>query len=252
MGSETIIIILAAIVSAAVAAVLAWFSSKRKSESEPEHMTMSFLVPTISAMYLLVLALALANEWQTIGSAQNAVGNQAVAIRQLYLSASGLSAAQGDELQTQVRDYTTTVLQHDWPQMKAGAVDDRSESMLTAMSTFVLKINPQSGAASNAQSYAVGQLSTLASTRAQLVGAAGSRLPIGVLVAVVILSLIMCLFPFAGGMRVAALPIAMAALQITLLVIAVIVMFQFDNPYTGPLATNSSPIAAVAAQIGAK
>jgi hypothetical protein len=48
--------------------------------------TLGFIGPSLAAMYLLVLALALATEWQTTGSAQQAVGNEAVAVRQIYWS----------------------------------------------------------------------------------------------------------------------------------------------------------------------
>ncbi|HWG00338.1 MAG TPA: hypothetical protein VG164_00630 [Trebonia sp.] len=240
----------AGVISAAVAALLAWFVRNR--ELEPEDVTLGFLGPSLAAIYLLVLALALATEWQTIGSAQSAVGNEATAIRQLYWSASGLPAAEAGSLRAQVRDYTTTVLTRDWPEMERGTLDERSEQQLTMMGTYVLRLNAQTSAASNAQQYALSQISTLATSRAGREGAAGTRLPLGVIIAVIATSLIVCLFPFAGGLRSAPMSVTIAILQVALVTIGVVVVFQLDNPFTGPLATGPGPVAAVAAQIGAQ
>jgi hypothetical protein len=238
------------VIAAAAACGLAWFFRKR--EAEPEDVTIGFLGPSLAAMYLLVLALALATEWQTIGSAQTAVGNEAVAIRELYWSTSGMPAPESNYLRDQIRDYTTTVLQHDWPEMQRGTLDDKSDELLTKMSAYVLQTNAQSSSASNAQQYALSQISVLESSRAAREDAAGSRLPVGVLAAVICLSLVICVFPFAGGMKSESACIALAVLQTILVSIAVVVVFQLNNPFTGPLSTSSAPIAAVAAQIGAK
>jgi hypothetical protein len=250
LGPETGIVLAAAAASAAIAALIAWFIRNR--EFEPEDVTIGFLGPSLAAIYLLVLALSLATEWQTIGSAQQAVGDEAVAIRQLYWATSGLPPAAAAHLRAQVRDYTATVVSHDWPQMQRGALDDQSQRMLAAMGTYVLQINPSTSSASNAQQYALVQVSVLASSRAQREAAAESRLPIGLLAAVIVTSGIVCLFPFAGGIRTAAASVSLAILQTTLVTVGVVVVFQLNNSFTGPLATSPAPLTAVASQIGAR
>jgi hypothetical protein len=164
-------------VSAAVAAAIAWVVRKR--ESEPEDVTIGFLGPSLAAMNLLVLAIALATEWQTIGSAQQAVGNEAVAVRQLGWAASGLPRAAANSLRAQVSEYVATVVSHDWPEMERGTLDDRTEQALTAMSTFLLRLNPASNTAVTGQQYALAQVSAMTSARAQREAAAPSRLPAG-------------------------------------------------------------------------
>jgi hypothetical protein len=222
----------------------------RKREREPEDVTIGFLGPSLAAMYLLVLALALATEWSTIGSAQQAVGNEAVAVRQLYWAASGLPEPAASNLEAQVSNYLTTVINHDWPQMQSGTLDDRSDQLLSSMSTFVLQLNETASGASNAQQYALAQLSTLASARAQRANDAESRLPLGVLAAVIVTSLIVCVFPFAGGIKSDKVSVAIVVLQAALVAVAVVVVFQLDNPFTGPLATTPDPLTAVATLVG--
>jgi hypothetical protein len=249
LGSETWIVLGAGAISAVVAAVIAWLIRKR--ELEPEDVTIGFLGPSLAAMYLLVLALALATEWQTIGSAQQAVGNEAVAVRQLYWAATGLPPAAASRLREQVRDYTTAVIDHDWPQMQHGTLDGRSEQQLSVMSTSLLRLNPATSAAATAQQYALAQTSAIATARAQREGDSESELPAGLLAAVLATSVIMCVFPFAGGIKSAAISITMAAVQAALVTIGVVVVFQLNNPFTGPLATGPDPIASVASQTGA-
>jgi hypothetical protein len=249
LGSETWIVLGAGAISASVAAAIAWLIRKR--ELEPEDVTIGFLGPSLAAMYLLVLALALATEWQTIGSAQQAAGNEAVAVRQLYWAATGLPPAAASRLRAQVRDYATTVVDHDWPQMRHGTLDDRSEQQLSVMSTSLLQLNPATSAAATAQQYALAQTSAIATARAQRDGDAGSELPAGLLAAVIGTSAIMCVFPFAGGIKSARISITMASLQAALVTIGVVVVFQLNNPFTGPLSTGPDSIASVASQIGA-
>jgi hypothetical protein len=250
LGPEIGIILITSAATVATAALITWFIRNR--EFEPEDVTIGFLGPSLAAIYLLVLALSLATEWQAIGSAQQAVGNEAVAIRQLYWATSGLPSAAAAHLRAQVRDYTVTVVNHDWPQMQQGTLDDQSQQMLTAISTYVLQLSPGTSSADNAQQYALAQVSVLASARAQREAAAESRLPIGLLAAVIVTSGVVCLFPFAGGIRTSATSIAMAILQATLVTIGVVVVFQLNNPFTGPLATSPAPLTAVASQIGVR
>lgn len=250
LGRETWILLVTAVGSGGAAGAIAWY--QRDHKREPEDVTLGFIGPSLAAMYLLVLALALATEWQTIGSAQQAVGNEAVAVRQIYWSASGLPLAAGKTLRAQVRGYVTTVVDHDWPEMERGTLDDTSLSQLTAMSASLLRVNTQTSEAANAQAYATGQLGALVTARAERESAAESRLPAGVLIAVVLTSLIVGLFPFAGAIRSEKASISVAILQSALVAVAVVVVFQLNNPYTGPLGTGRGPISAVAAEIGAR
>lgn len=247
-GQETWTVVAAGLLSAAAAAGIAWFLRKRKCE--PEDVTLGFLGPSLAAMYLLVLALALATEWQTIGSAQQAVGNEAVAVRQIYWAASGFPQPAQGELENQVRDYLGTVIGHDWPQMARGTLDEASNQELSAISTFVLRFNATTSAASNAQQYAISQLSVLASARAERENAAESRLPLGVIAAVIVTSLIVAIFPFAGGIKSEKVSLTIAVLQAALVAVTVVVVFQLNNPFAGPLATTPGPLTEVAALVG--
>jgi hypothetical protein len=249
LGRETWILLATGVAGAGAAGAVAW--SLRKREREPEDVMIGFLGPSLAAIFLLVLALALATEWQAIGSAQQAVANEAVAIRQIYWSAAGLPPGAGDTLRAQVRGYVATVIRHDWPQMQRGTLDDESLRQITVMTTSVLRINSQTSAAANAQQYALGQLSNLAVARTQRAGAAGSQLPFGVLAAVIATSLIVGLFPFAGGIRSATASVSVAVLQAALITIAVVVVFQLNNPFAGPLRTGPGTLTGVAATIGA-
>jgi len=250
LGRETWILLVTASASAGAAVAIAWYL--RDHKREPEDVTIGFIGPSLAAMYLLVLALALATEWQAIGSAQQAVGNEAVAVRQVYWAASGLPPTAGNALRAQVRGYVTTVIDHDWPEMERGTLDDASLRLLTTMSTSLLEVNTQTSRAANAQAYATGQLDALVTSRAQRQSAAESRLPIGVLIAVVMTSLIVGVFPFAGGMRSDRASISVAVLQAALVAVAALVVFQLNNPFTGPLGTGPGPISAVAAEIAAR
>jgi hypothetical protein len=249
-GQETWAILVTGGVAAIAAAAIAWFIRKR--DSETEDVTLGFLGPSFAAMYLLVLALSLATEWQAISSAQQAVGSEAVAVRQVGLAANGLPAPAARDLTTEVRGYLSTVIHHDWPQMQGGTLDDRSGELLASMTSSVLRVNPSTSGASDAQQYALGELNALASARAERAGAVGTCLPTGVLIAVIVTSIIVIVFPFVGGIRPTRTSFAVAVVQTSLIAVAALVVIQLDNPFAGPLATNPNPLTAVAALVGAR
>jgi Protein of unknown function (DUF4239) len=246
---DSLSLAIAGLLGAAAACMLGWALRRRKAE--PEDVTLGFLGPSLAALYLLVLALAVAAEWGTISDAHQAATTEASAARQLYWSSAGLPATAAGPLSLEVRQYAATVVNHDWPLMRGGALDDQTLDMLGAMESTVLKVNPPNAAASAAQTDALNQLSTLAAVRAQREDDAGVRLPTGVLAAVIATSVVVALFPFAVGIRPTLPSIVLASTQAALVTIGAVAVFQLNHPYSGPLAVQPGPMAALSQQIGA-
>jgi hypothetical protein len=177
-GREALIVIIAALVGAAIVlGVARWI---RDRGGEPEDVTIGFLGPSLAALYLLVLAVSLATEWQTIGDASQAAGNEATAIRELYWSTDGL--APGPAAVQRVSD-------------------------------------------------------------------AGSQLPLGLMTAVIVTSLVVAVFPFAGGLRTRGPGLALAAVQAALVTVGIVVVFQLNHPYSGPLSVGPAAMQSVLTQL---
>jgi uncharacterized protein DUF4239 len=247
--SDSLTVAIAGLFGAAAACLLGW--SLRRRKAEPEDVTLGFLGPSLAALYLLVLALAVAAEWGTISDAHQAATTEASAARQLYWSAAGLPPGAAAVLRQEVRQYTSAVVGHDWPLMRHGLLDDQTLDMLGAMESTVLKINPPDAAASAAQTVALNQLSTLSAVRAQRQDDAGVRLPAGLLAGVVATSMVVALFPFAVGIRPILPSIMLASTQAALVTIGIVVVFQLNHAYSGPLAVQPDPLQALIQQIGA-
>jgi hypothetical protein len=245
---DLLTVVIAGLLGAAAACLLGWALRRRKAE--PEDVTLGFLGPSLAALYLLVLALSVAAEWGTISDAHQAVTTEASATRQLYWSSAGLPAGAASTLKLQVREYASAVVNHDWPLMRHATLDDETLDMLGTMESTVLKINPPNAAASAAQEDALNQLGTLAAVRAQREDDASVRLPVGVLAGVVATSVVVALFPFAVGIRPTIPSIVLASTQAALVTIGVVVVFQLNHAYSGPLAVQPGPMVAVVQQIG--
>jgi hypothetical protein len=249
LGSETWIVLLAGAVCAIIAVIVARIIADRGAK--PEDVTIGFLGPSLAALYLLVLAVALATEWQTIGDAHQASTTEASAVRQLYWSTEGLSPAAATGLQQRVRTYAATVVDHDWPQMRHGTLDEASQEQLASMHSYVLRLNPNTDASTNAQLDALSQLGTLVTTRSQREDDASTRLPIGLLAGVIATSLVVAGFPFVCGISSAPASVGLAAVQAALVGVGIVVVFQLNHAYTGPLEVTSAPMQAVVHQFSA-
>lgn len=243
------VLLLSGLAGAAAAALLGWGLRKRKAE--PEDVTLGFLGPSLAAIYLLVLALSVAAEWGTIGDAHQGATTEASALHQLYWAAAGLPPAAEATLQEQVREYAATVVNHDWPQMRQATLDDKSEDLIGEMKETVLKVNPPTAAASAAQTDALNQLTTLAGVRAQREDDAIVKLPSGLLAGVIAISVVIALFPFVVGIRPVLPSMILAAMQAALVAIGIVVVFQLDHAYSGPLAVQPDPMQNLISQIGA-
>lgn len=246
---DVLTVLLAGLLGAAASAALGWGMRRRKAE--PEDVTLGFLGPSLAALYLLVLALAVAAEWGTISDAHQGATTEASALHQLYWAASGLPAGASGTLREQVRAYASATVDHDWPQMRDATLDDKTADMLGQMESTVLNVNPPDAAASAAQTDALNQLTALAATRAQRADDAATRLPSGVLAGVIATSAVVALFPFAVGIRPVLASIILASMQAALVVIGVVVVFQLNHPYSGPLAVQPDSMQALVQQIGA-
>jgi hypothetical protein len=66
------------------------------------------------------------------------------------------------------------------------------------------------------------------------------------LAAVLAMSVVVITFPFAGGLRVSTVSLSMAGLQAVLVAVGVVVVFQLNLAYAGPLAVSPAAIEAVA------
>lgn len=245
---DVLTVLVAGLGGAGAAAALGWGLRRRKTE--PEDVTLGFLGPSLAALYLLVLALAVAAEWGTIGDAHQGATTEASALHQLYWSAQGLPVGPANTLREEVRDYASAVVNHDWPQMRDATLDDKTEDMLGEMKSTVLNVNPPDAAASAAQTDALNQIGTLAATRAQREDDAITRLPSGMLAGVIATSAVVALFPFAVGIRPVLPSIILASMQAALVVIGVVVVFQLDHPYSGPLAVQPDSMTSLIQQIG--
>ena len=246
--SDTLTVLIAGLLGAAAAAALGWALRRRKAE--PEDVTIGFLGPSLAALYLLVLAISVAAEWGTIGDAHQGATTEASALHQLFWSAQGLPPAAATVLENEVRTYAYAVVHHDWPEMAKGSLDDETEDMLGAMKTTILKVNPPDAAASAAQTDALNQIATLAAVRAQREDDASVRLPSGMLAGVLATSLVVGLFPFAVGIKPQLPSIVLASMQAALVAIGVVVVFQLNHAYSGPLAVQPDPMTALIQQIG--
>jgi hypothetical protein len=246
---DSLTVLIAGLLGAAVAATLGWALRRRKTE--PEDVTIGFLGPSLAALYLLVLALSVAAEWGTISDAHQGATTEASALHQLYWSAAGLPPANAAVLENEVKAYASAVVNHDWPEMSQGKLDDETEDMLGTMKATVLRVNPPNAAASAAQTDALNQIGTLAAVRAQREDDVGVKLPSGLLAGVIATSVVVALFPFAVGIRPMLQSIILASMQAALVAIGIVVIFQLDHAYSGPLAVRPEPMVALIQQIGA-
>ncbi|GGO63937.1 bestrophin-like domain [Nonomuraea cavernae] len=224
----------AAVGVVALAALLFRFTGKGSDDPEPGGTSAGHAGSMLSALFLLVFAIAIIVPWTTADAARQNTHAESQAAIDAYWSATDLPAP--DLVRAGLRDYVAFVVRDEWPVMGQGRMDPVSTERLEALRTRVIAIEATDDAALNAKAEVLEHLATLAAARAQRTADAASTPPPGVLVLTILTGAVVIVFPFLAGARprgAAILPlVAMAAM----LGFGTYLTWDISHVFDGPLA----------------
>ena len=131
----------------------------------------------LGTTYAVILGFMLYAVWTTLGEADINVDSEANAAVDVYRVAEGLPEPQRTQLQRLARDYVSTVIARDWPQMARGEEPEQSTAIDQEMWKIAMSVKATSASEANAQEQSVSELESLSRRRLTRIRQSKTGLP---------------------------------------------------------------------------
>lgn len=204
-------------------------------DGDPGGTTASHAGSMLSALFLLVFAIAIVVPWTTADSARQNSYTESQALVEAYWAASALPPPEGREVQADLRDYTSLVVGTEWRLMKNGHLTQEGTDRLDALRNRVLNFPANTDDQKGDRAAVLEQIQALDTARGQRAMDAKARPPVGLLWMSVVTGLIVMLFPFLAGARPKGVTVVPLALMAALLGVGLYLAFDISHTFTGAL-----------------
>lgn len=228
--------ILAALGVVGLTALVFRLTKKGSEDSEPDGASAGHAGAMLSALFLLVFAIAIIVPWTTADAARQNAQAESQATIDAYWAAADLPGTAQQTVRTALRDYVTFVVRDEWPLMAEGRMDPVGAARLDAMRARVGGIDAKTDEDKDARDTVLDHVAAISTARAQRAVDAAATPPQGLLFLTVLSGVLVVVFPYLAGARprgMAMLPLlAMAAM----LGFGTYLTWDIARAFAGPLA----------------
>ncbi|MEO3855514.1 hypothetical protein [Acrocarpospora sp. B8E8] len=237
-----------AIVTAVGVVALAAFLFRKldrgSDDRDPGGPTVGHAGAMLSALFLLVFAIAIIVPWTTADSARQNTYAESQAAVEAYWAASALPFPTAGLVQTELRDYVGFVIDEEWRVMAKGNLSPEGSTRLNTLRTQVASLDTTGGATEDAKMAVLEQVQNLTSARRQRAADAQATPPTGILVLTVVTGLLVLLFPFMAGARPRGATLVPLLAMAALLGVGVWLTFDIVRVFDGGLAVRPDAFSA--------
>jgi Protein of unknown function (DUF4239) len=224
-----------AILLVVVAAHLFHRTGKGKVDDDPDGVTAGHSGAMLSALFLLVFAIAVIVPWSDADSARQNTYAESQALDEAYWTAGGLPAAQSAAIRTGLRDYTSFVAHSEWAVMAHGRLSNTGWAKLDTLRENVSAMQFADKNDQDTQSAVLDQLTNVFQARRQRAADAKTSLPPAVLLFTVLTGIVMIVFPLLSGARPRGMTLVPLIVMSGLLGISIYLVFNIDHTFSGDL-----------------
>ncbi|TXK41256.1 DUF4239 domain-containing protein [Nonomuraea sp. C10] len=190
----------------------------------------------LSALFLLVFAIAVIVPWTTADSARQNTQVESRAVVDAYWAAAGLPSVMVEPIRTGLREYATFVVEDEWPRMARGELDPMGGVRLDELRSRIIELTSDDDDEREARTTTLGHLSAIGAARAQRAADAAATPPAGLLSLTVLTGLAVIFFPFLAGARPRGITLLPLAAMAALLGFGTYLTWDIARAFDGPLA----------------
>jgi hypothetical protein len=246
---ESVMLVCTLAVVAAVGVVIAAALLFRKSargtdDGDPGGATAGHAGSMLSALFLLVFAIAIVVPWTTADSARENAYTESRALVEAYWAASALPAPEGRDVQAQLRGYTDMLVGSEWRLMKKGHLSAEGDTRLNALRTKVLGLPTADDDQKDDRTAVLEQIQALSTARGQRGMDAKATPPVGLLYMAVLTGIVVMIFPFLAGARPRGMTIVPMCVMAAMLGAGIFLAFDISHVFSGALRVKPDAYAA--------
>ncbi|MDX8048538.1 hypothetical protein SK571_04030 [Lentzea sp. BCCO 10_0798] len=127
----------------------------------------------------MVLAFYVVIVWEEAGTAEDHASSEAAALADTYWNLGVVPEPQRERLRGLVRDYTTEVIEREWPLLAEGEGDARAEELLFSLRSGITQLPVTPDLVKTARDRSIERLREITDLRRQRVDQAGGLSPTG-------------------------------------------------------------------------
>lgn len=232
---NSIIAAVLAILLVVIVAHLFHRSGKGKVDEDPDGVTASHSGSMLSALFLLVFAIAVVVPWSDADAARQNTYAESQGLTEAYWTAGGLPATQSAQIRTGLRDYTSYVANKEWAVMAHGRLGNTGWAKLDTLRENVSAMQFTTKNDQDTQSAVLSQLTSVFQARRQREADAKTSLPPAVLFFTVVIGIVMILFPLLSGARPRGMTLIPLIVMSGLLGMSIYLVFDINHVFTGNL-----------------
>ncbi|MEV0612371.1 hypothetical protein AB0I81_03535 [Nonomuraea sp. NPDC050404] len=190
----------------------------------------------LSAMFLLVFAIAIIVPWTTADAARLNTHTESQATVDAYWAASGLPGSAPEEVRRSLRDYVAFVVREEWPVMAEGKMHPVGAERIDDLRGRVNALQTGDDEEEDAKATVLEHMSAISTARAQRTADAAASPPEGLLFLTILTGVLVIVFPFLAGARPRGLAILPLVATAALLGFGTYLSWDISRAFAGPLA----------------
>ncbi|MFF4774697.1 hypothetical protein ACFY05_17740 [Microtetraspora fusca] len=203
----------------------------------------------LSALFLLVFAIAIIVPWTTADAARQNTYTEGDAAVQTYWASTALPAPAAAEVQARLRDYVGFVVDEEWPLMAEGRLSPEGGALLNGLRAHVTGLEVSGDDAHDAKNAVLDGLANLSAARQQRAADATATPPAGVLALSILTGTVVIIFPFMAGARPRGMAMVPLVTMAALLGLGTYQAWDISHVFSGGLAVKPDALRAAAQEI---
>ncbi|MEV0389263.1 hypothetical protein [Nonomuraea sp. NPDC050643] len=228
--------ILAAVGAVALTALVFRRVKTAGEDRDPNGPSAAHAGAMLSAMFLLVFAIAIIVPWTTADAARLNTHAESQSAVDAYWAASALPGTAPEEVRAGLRDYMAFVVKDEWPLMADGKMHPVGAARMDELRGRVNGLEPRDAEEEDAKASVLEHLSGMSTARAQRTADAAASPPDGLLVLTVLTGVLVIVFPFLAGARPRGLAMLPLVATAALLGFGIYLTWDISRAFAGPLA----------------
>lgn len=214
-------------------------------DRDPDGATAGHAGSMLSALFLLVFAIAIVVPWTTADAARQNTYTEGQAVVEAYWAAAELPAPVGAQVRADLRGYVDFVIDEEWPLMAEGGLSTDGWRRLDAVRTRAADMRVSGDDKREARAAVLEKIQDISTARQQRAADASAQLPPGLLIMTVLTGLTVVLFPFLAGARPRGMTLVPLLVMAALLGVGVYLAFDITRVFTGALGVDPAAFTAV-------
>jgi hypothetical protein len=205
-------------------------------DRDPGGPSISHAGAMLSALFLLVFAIAIIVPWTTADAARQNTYAESQAAVETYWAAAGLSAPVEAQVRSGLRSYIGFIVDNEWQQMAQGQLGSDGAARLDTLRNQVSALSVISDDDQEAKSSVLDHIRDMSAARSQRAADAHATPPAGLLTLTILTGLVIILFPFLAGARPRGMTLVPLTLMAGMLGFGVYMTYDISHVFAGALA----------------